>query len=162
MSQKLDYSKLYEEIYEQEKLLQFDRFTNHMAFEIGLMLKNKAEREERQIVIDIERQNQKLFHYAFENTCNDNDYWISAKNRYVNHFFHSSLLYSLRIKETGKTVEEMYHLNSFDFIPCGGAFPIIIKSVGVVGTITVSNMSEEDDHRYVVEVLKEYLFKENI
>jgi uncharacterized protein (UPF0303 family) len=152
-----NYGKLCNEILEQEKLLQFDKFTNDVAFEIGLMLKKKAENDGRQIVVDIQRHGQTLFHFAHENTCMDNEVFIAAKNRIVNRFFHSSLYFAYRVKESNKTPEEAFRADSMEFIPCGGGFPVIVKNVGVIGTITVSNMAEEDDHRYIVEVLKEYL-----
>ncbi|WP_339278733.1 heme-degrading domain-containing protein [Paenibacillus sp. FSL W8-1187] len=153
----LDYAKLCQEILKQEKLLQFDQFTNEMAFEIGLMLKNKAEKDGKCIVVNIQRYGQTLFHFAHEDTCMDNEVFIAAKNRIVNRFFHSSLYFVYRLRESGKTPEEAFRVDSMEFIPCGGGFPVMIKNVGVVGTITVSNMAEEDDHRYIVEVLQEYL-----
>jgi uncharacterized protein (UPF0303 family) len=39
----------------------------------------------------------------------------------------------------------------------GGAFPIIVRNVGVVGTVTVSGLPQEEDHRPVVDVLREFL-----
>ena len=39
----------------------------------------------------------------------------------------------------------------------GGAFPVIVRDVGVVGTVTVSGLPQEEDHRLVVQVLREFL-----
>jgi uncharacterized protein (UPF0303 family) len=46
-----------------------------------------------------------------------------------------------------------------EFCPYGGAFPIIIKNVGVVGTISSSGISQVTEHNLIVEVLKEFLEK---
>ena len=39
----------------------------------------------------------------------------------------------------------------------GGSFPIILKGSGVVGTITVSGLAQEEDHLLVVNTLRDYL-----
>jgi uncharacterized protein (UPF0303 family) len=39
----------------------------------------------------------------------------------------------------------------------GGAFPIIVKGAGPIGSITVSGLPESDDHRVVVETIADYL-----
>jgi len=39
----------------------------------------------------------------------------------------------------------------------GGAFPLIIRDVGVVGTITVSGLPQEEDHELVVITLRKFL-----
>ncbi|ROR25793.1 heme-degrading protein [Mobilisporobacter senegalensis] len=54
-------------------------------------------------------------------------------------------------------MEESSLLSSFEYAAHGGAFPIIIKNVGVVGTITVSGLAQEDDHALVLAVIKEFL-----
>ena len=34
---------------------------------------------------------------------------------------------------------------------------LIVRNVGVVGTVTVSGLPQEEDHRLVVDVLREFL-----
>ena len=43
------------------------------------------------------------------------------------------------------------------FAAHGGAFPVIVRGVGVVGTVTVSGLPQEEDHRLVVSVLRDFL-----
>lgn len=144
---------------EEEKMLRFSRFTNTMALEIGLSLIEKVKREEKAVAIDITRNGQQLFHYAFEGTSPDNDQWIIRKNRVVNRFLKSSLHVYYLLESQGKTIEERYGLDWSEYADRGGAFPIIVNDVGVVGTITVSGLPHEEDHRLVVEGLKDYLGK---
>jgi uncharacterized protein (UPF0303 family) len=47
-------------------------------------------------------------------------------------------------------------LNETEFAPHGGAFPLMIKGVGIVGTITVSGLPQKEDHDFVVGVLRKY------
>lgn len=146
------------EMEQQEKDLQFSEFTNNTALELGLKLVEKAKTEDLgAVTIDITRNGHQLFHYAFNGTSPDNDQWIIRKNRVVNRFNTSSLLAAAKLRKSGKTVEEAWHVSSFDFAANGGGFPIRIKNVGVAGTITVSGLAEEEDHAMVVGAIKEYL-----
>ncbi len=46
------------------------------------------------------------------------------------------------------------------FAAHGGAFPINIVGVGLVGTVAVSGLPQADDHAMVVAVLTEFLGKD--
>jgi len=41
--------------------------------------------------------------------------------------------------------------------PLGGAFPIIVRDVGAVGTVAVSGLPQAENHALVVSVLREFL-----
>ncbi len=152
-----EYDSLLKELEEQEAELQFERFTNDAALEVGLSLVEAARSGHHAVTIDIERVGQQLFHYAFAGTSPDNDQWIVRKNRIVDRFHHSSLYIGTRLKKSGKTLEEKYYLSTAEYAPHGGAFPIILKGTGVVGTVTVSGLSQEEDHALVVQALRKYL-----
>jgi uncharacterized protein (UPF0303 family) len=154
-----DYEKMMKDIKEQEEMLQFTEFTNETALQIGMRLIDKAKKGSLSIVIDITRCGHQLFHYAFEGTTPDNDAWIIRKNRVVNRFQTSSLYIGTKLKLEEKTIEEKYHISSKEFCPYGGAFPIIIKNVGVVGTISSSGIRQITEHNLIVGVLKEFLGK---
>ncbi|MEJ2608258.1 MAG: heme-binding protein, partial [Anaerolineales bacterium] len=57
----------------------------------------------------------------------------------------------------GKSIEQMFLLPENEYAPHGGCFPIIIKGTGVVGTITVSGLAQEDDHSAVVRAITHHL-----
>nr|BFE72411.1 hypothetical protein GCM10020092_057120 [Actinoplanes digitatis] len=44
-----------------------------------------------------------------------------------------------------------------DFAAHGGAFPVRVPNVGVVGVVTVSGLPQADDHALVVEAIEAYL-----
>jgi uncharacterized protein (UPF0303 family) len=149
--------QLIQELEKQEKELQFSEFTSVTALEIGLRLIEKAKNENKAVTIDIYCNGQQLFHYAFEGTSPDNDQWIIRKNKVVNRFHKSSLYVGTRLLQSGKSIEEKYLLSSLEYAPHGGAFPIRINNVGVVGTITVSGLPQKEDHALVVAVIGDYL-----
>lgn len=145
------------ELQQQEKELQFDSFSNQDAISIGLALVDAAKKDSLPIVIDITRAGQVLFHAAMPETSPDNDQWIIRKNRTVGRFHSSSFMVGRKLEKSGSTMEEKYLISSLEYAAHGGAFPIRIKNTGVVGTITVSGLAQEDDHALVVKVLRTWL-----
>jgi uncharacterized protein (UPF0303 family) len=137
-----------------EEELQFDAFTNETAWELGHALVEAARRDGLSVTVDIRRGEQQLFHYALPGTAADNDAWIERKNRVVRRFGHSS--FAMRAAE-GDAFAENYLLDPTQFAAHGGAFPVIVRDVGVVGTVTVSGLPQEEDHQLVVSVLRAFL-----
>lgn len=144
------------ELLEEEESIQFDGFTNEAALAIGLRLVEVARNEGLAVTVDITRGEQQLFHYALPGTSADNDAWIRRKNRVVRHFGHSSFYMGVSYRNSGTTIGEKHLLDPRRYAPHGGAFPVIVKGVGVVGTVTVSGLPQEEDHRLVVRVLREF------
>jgi uncharacterized protein (UPF0303 family) len=107
--------------------------------------------------VDIRRGDQQLFHCALAGTAADNDAWIERKNRVVRRFGHSSFYVGESLRRDGATIGERFLLDEREYAPHGGAFPVIVRDVGVVGTVTVSGLPQEDDHRLVVEALRAFL-----
>ncbi len=152
-----DSGQLLARLLRQEERLQFTEFTNDIAFEIGLKLVETAQENNLSLTVDIRRTGQQLFHYALPGTTRDNDEWIKRKNRVVNRFGHSSFYIGRLYASQGTTIEEKALLDPTKYAPHGGAFPIIVRGIGVIGTITVSGLPQREDHELVVRVLSEYL-----
>ena len=138
----------------QEDEIQFDAFSNETALQIGLRLIEVAQAEGKAVTIDISRGEQQLFHYALPGTAADNDAWIQRKNRVVRRFGHSSF-YMGTLYRSQATIEQKHLLDPREYAPHGGAFPITIRGTGVIGTVTVSGLPQEDDHEPVTRVLRE-------
>ena len=155
--QKAEYQKNLKLLEEQEETLQFKEFTNEMALEIGLNILAQVKQENQAVAIDITRSGQQLFHYAMAGTTPDNGQWIMRKMRVVDSFQKNCDDIGTLLKNTGQTLEQKYHVSSAEFASSGGSFPIIIKNVGVVGTITVSGLPNDGDHALVVKVISEFL-----
>ena len=85
----------------------------------------------------------------------DNDSWIENKIRVVHRFLHSSLYMRLESLADGTTFEERYGLDPARYAAHGGAFPIAIVGVGVVGVVTVSGLPQLEDHAMVVNALRQ-------
>lgn len=153
----MDTDKDLERIALQEQRLRFDQFDARVAWEIGTRLKALAESRGAAVAIDISLHNQALFFYAMPGTMTDNIDWIRRKRNVVMRFYQSSYAVGLSLKKSQTTLLGQQGLPDRDYAPHGGCFPIFVDRVGCVGTITVSGLSQREDHAMVVEVLAEYL-----
>jgi uncharacterized protein (UPF0303 family) len=144
----------------QEQELQFTNFNESTAWQLGTQMVEQAMRDKLPITIDITREQHQLFHASMPGTAADNDEWVKRKVRLVNRFGHSSFYMGQLLKHKGKTIEQSYLISESEFAAHGGCFPIIIKGTGMVGTITVSGLPQEEDHKLVVESIRAYLAKE--
>ena len=152
--------EILESLLKEEGELQFSRFNEDTAWQIGNRLVERATRENLTVTIDITRGEQQLFHAGRPGTSADNDEWVKRKVRLVYRFAHSSFYMGQLLKSMGKTIEEAFLIPESQYAPHGGCFPIIIKGTGMVGTITVSGLAQEHDHRLVVETIREHLAQE--
>ncbi len=146
-----------EELLLQEEELQFATFTNATAWELGCAFVDAAQRDRLGVTIDIRRGDQQLFHAALAGTAANNDAWIERKNRVVRRFGHSSFYIGSKHRADGTDFAERELLDPREYAAHGGAFPVIVRGVGMVGTVTVSGLPQADDHRLVVEVLRAFL-----
>jgi uncharacterized protein (UPF0303 family) len=138
----------------EEAELQFAAFDNDTAWELGQRLVAAARERGVAVTVDVERGEQQLFHCALPGTAADNDDWIRRKNRVVRRFGHSSFYMGAA---HGAAFAERFLLDPTVYAAHGGAFPVIVRGVGPVGTVTVSGLPQQEDHRLVVAVLRDFL-----
>lgn len=139
--------------------LVFEEFNCDTAWTIGSMLYERAKREKKVITISIVVNGHRLFYYSFEGTTPNNDAWISRKENTVNQFFKSSYEVALLMQIKKDNLTNRYGLPAEKYAASGGSVPIIIKSTGVIGTITVSGMAQNEDHYFVMDIIRKYLNK---
>jgi uncharacterized protein (UPF0303 family) len=149
------------QLLQEERELQFANFSEITAWEIGSQLVEQAMKAGLPITIDITRGAHQLFHAGLAGTSVDNDEWVKRKVRLVYRFGHSSFYIGQLLKSKEKRIEEAYLISESEYAPHGGCFPIIVKDTGMVGTITVSGLPQEEDHKLVVQVIRNYLAQEN-
>ncbi len=152
--------KILEDLLNEEQELQFDSFNENDAWKLGSLLVDKALSDKLPVTIDITRSGQQLFHVSLPGTTVDNDVWIKRKINLVNRFGHSSFYMGQFLKSINKTIEEGLFVSESDYAPHGGSFPITICGSGIIGTVTVSGLQQEEDHKLVVSTIRSYINEE--
>lgn len=145
------------ELLAQEDELQFSSFPNEAAWELGSALVSAAREQGAPVAVSVVRNGHRLFLAALTGATPDNEQWIRRKERVVQRFGHSSLAVRQASVERGTTFEEQFGLDPQRYAAHGGCFPVIVRSVGPVGTVTVSGLPQVDDHRMVVAALRAHL-----
>lgn len=141
----------------EEEQLQFSAFSNADALALGLKLVERARELGKAVTVDIARNGQQLFHHAMAGTTPDNANWVRRKNNVVQRYGRSSWHVGTQYRSKGKTFEADSGADPLDFAAHGGAFPLSLRGTGVIGTVTVSGLPQQEDHALVTAVLREYL-----
>jgi uncharacterized protein (UPF0303 family) len=146
-----------EELLEQEERLQFREFDHDIAWRLGVSVVEAARVRGVNVVVDITRGDQQVFHAAMPGTTADNDDWIARKIRVVRRFGHSSYYIGRSFGDTGRRFEDEPHLDPALYAAHGGCFPILVRGAGAVGTLTVSGLPQAEDHELAVSALEAFL-----
>ncbi len=146
-----------EKIAAQEGELRLPRFDAQIAWELGARLRDMAAERDYKLAIDVRRIGQPLFYAAFDGTTPDSAEWVRRKSNVVARFHRSSYAVGMTLHLKTTTLVERYGLPVADYAADGGAFPLFVKNAGFVGSVTVSGLSQRDDHNLVVEALCAHL-----
>jgi uncharacterized protein (UPF0303 family) len=150
-------TELHAELLRQESLLVFERFDNQTALALGQQMLAAADSQGLVLTIDITRCSQQIFHAARPGTIKDFDHWIMRKREMVYRMGHSSWFAAVEARLTGEDLVADYGLDPAVFSAAGGGFPVYVKHVGLVGTITVSGLAAADDHQFIIDELAKFL-----
>ncbi|GHH80345.1 UPF0303 protein [Promicromonospora soli] len=150
-----DVTTIIAEVEAQEAELVLATFTHEQAWRLGARLVELATERELPVTVDIRKGTQQVFHAARPSTTPDNDSWIKRKVRVVYRFGASSYLVGLRARAKGTDFNADQGLLFQEYAAHGGAFPVRVAGVGIVGVVTVSGLAQQDDHALVVEALRE-------
>ena len=143
-------------IKEQELGLEFAAFDEATAWAIGSSIRERAVRETLGLVCEIRLWDRTLFYCSMPGTTGDNIDWVRRKAWVVKRFAKSS--YRAMLENKGERLYAPgWGFDPADYALAGGAFPIRMKGVGVVGAVTISGLHERLDHGIVVDALCDQL-----
>ncbi len=75
------------------------------------------------------------------------------------HFEESSLSVKKDMINGNMTLEKTFVLDEKEYLAKGGSIPVFVKNVGMVAIITVSGLHDEEDHKIIIDALKEKYIK---
>jgi uncharacterized protein (UPF0303 family) len=140
----------------QEDLLQFHTFDNSTAWAVGSALKAHCEVHGLAVTIEVRLARDTVFFYSMPGTSPNNSDWARRKRNTTELQQRSSYAVGLALAP-GETLETQSGLPLRDYAHHGGSFPVRVRGVGYLGTVTISGLPQRDDHRVVVQVLADML-----
>ncbi|MDP3652271.1 MAG: heme-degrading domain-containing protein [Rhodoferax sp.] len=155
--QQEDHTRLLAELARQEQTLQLAAFSNSDALALGLRLVERARELGKAVTVDICRNGHQLFQHAMAGTTPDHANWVRRKNNVVQRYGHSSFYVGTLYRSKGQTFEADSGADPADYAAHGGAFPLIIRGTGAIGTVTVSGLPQKEDHELVTSVLRAWV-----
>jgi uncharacterized protein (UPF0303 family) len=147
----------FDSLAEQEKTLEFEKFSRKDALALGLLLNENAKNYSDPISIEITLNGLAVFRYFSEGSIADSELWLVRKRNTVNLMSMSSLRFMYWLDMIEETIASR-KLNPNDYAAGGGGFPICLRGTGVVGSICVSGLPNHlDDHKLIVDTISEFL-----
>lgn len=139
----------------QEKLLQFDHFTNNDGCRLGMYIANYLEDNRIAAAFSVKRADGlTLFQAATSGAERLNELWAEKKSQTVRVFGKSSFRVYFEAAETGQTVQDHGLQDTCRFAP--GGFPIRLKDGSLAGAVAISGVDIEE-HNLLVTLLAQYL-----
>jgi len=145
------------ELRQHEEELVFPQFDHHDAWLLGSLIANRAIAEGHAIAIDIRRHNLILFRCVLPGATADQEEWIRRKSATTLRFEHSTALLTEEFAVKDFDPTQGGWLAPEEYTLAGGSFPVRVKGAGVIAAVTASGLSSDDDHRLVVEAIRNYL-----
>jgi uncharacterized protein (UPF0303 family) len=108
------------------------------------------------VIVQVRIGEQIIFHSALTGSSSENDWWINRKYRVVEKFKHSSMYVRVSFEEKNQTFEEDSGLDNELYAAHGGGFPITVSGSGIVGVALVSGLPQVEDHKMIIQGLKNF------
>jgi uncharacterized protein (UPF0303 family) len=143
----------------EEDRLVFSHFDHETAWQLGSGLRASALEDHLPIAMSIRRNDQCLFHAALPGSSADNDAWLLRKAAVAERYGHSSYYVGCKFRADVGDFDVDSRLDVGTFAAHGGAFPVLVRSAGCIGTVAVSGLPQVEDHRFVVKHLEAFLME---
>jgi len=129
----------------QETELVFDRFDEDFAFEIGSNMRRLAKSFGKGAALGVYLWDRTVFFGATAGASDGNRNWVERKVKLVRLMPKSSYRVVLERGDQPRVLTG-WALEANDYAIAGGAFPITIRNVGIIGAAATSGLPERDDH----------------
>ena len=110
-------------------------------------------------MIDITVNGIRMFACAVGSPVRHNETWIARKRNTAMEFGKSSLRVTRELEVMHKTLEQR-GLPEQTYALSGGAFPIVVRGIGVIGAAVCSGLPQLHDHQHIADAMAAILGKE--
>jgi uncharacterized protein (UPF0303 family) len=138
----------------EENGLDFTHFGYPEAWRLGTSMVTAATARKLPIAIAINFGEQRVFHAALPGSSATNDDWLARKFRVVAKHNCSSWALACRHRAEGSDYFTAGGYDRRELALAGGAVPLRVRGA-LIGAAGVSGLAEADDHRFVMDALRE-------
>ena len=151
------HTKEYKRLEEEEKNLIFKRFTRADTLELGLAILETGKKFSLPITTEITVNGLVIFRHFTDGSMADSEFWMNRKRNSVNLMSMSTLRFKHWLGMLELTLQDR-KLPINEYTSDGGGYPIILEGAGLIGSICVSGLTnDEEDHACIVEAIKKIL-----
>ncbi len=152
----MNYKKMMEDIKKQEHELEFEKFTHDDAWELGKICAKLAKERDLGVVISIRMASGlTVFQHATPRGIPTAEIWLESKHKTVMTRYASTLYFHAFLNGNNKTLEGLKLVDNYTEF--GGGFPIKVKNVGVIGSVSATGLYHFDDHNFIADCVAEFL-----
>ena len=144
-----------EDLLAEEADLVLQQFDYASAWDLGARIRDMAAERRLAIAVEVFHGTAPVFFTLLPGATPDNSEWIRRKRAVTLRFHHSSLYMRLLCEGKGVKLSERYGLPETEFVASGGAVPIFVRDVGLVGVATVSGLPDVEDHQLAVTAIQD-------
>lgn len=141
------------EILKQEKKAELPHFSIKDLDSFIKTIKYVGGSSYNKVCILIKINQRVVFFHAGNNTTNENNDWVNKKSNVVDLFDHSSLYEKLLHLDEESDFYTDNGLNRKEYAIVGGGFPISITNTGIIGSIVISGLTDDEDHNFAFRSL---------
>jgi uncharacterized protein (UPF0303 family) len=141
----------------EEDRLRLPRFDADDAWALGNRVVSLAREDGLAVTVAVSHGSQLMFHAALPGSVADQADWIRRKTALVHRFGHSSYFIGRTYRDRGARFEDEPHLDHSAYAAHGGAFPLVVQGVGLVGVVAVSGLPQDQDHALAVRAVEGHL-----
>lgn len=138
---------------QQEAALVFEKLDENIAFSIGQRVREAALAQGAGVSVLIKLWDRPLFFSATPGASFHNYKWCQRKANTVEFTHKSTYRHVLERGDRPRVFDESWGVDAADYVFAGGAVPLNVKGIGIVGAAVASGLDERADHEIVVEAI---------
>lgn len=142
-----------DDVLKQEQAAQLPHFNLADVDTLVANLKEIGQADFDRVCILIKINQREVFFHAGTQTTNENNLWIEKKSNVVDAFDHSSLFEKINYADDPQSFYRDGGLSPKDYAIVGGGFPIAVTDTGIIGSLIVSGLTDEEDHKLAYQAL---------
>lgn len=141
----------------EENEINFSVFNNQTIVKLGTYLIDYFNTQNISAGFKIFVNGKTVFQYMSPYTTPDHEKWLNRKINTVLHFQSSTLYLNIKLQNNQQLLKDKYGLDLCQYTIVPGGFPIKVKDYGFIGAMAISGLDPLQDHKLLVDCLKEML-----